>query len=117
MNRDRFEFVTKSASGACISCRSRRLAPSGPNRSAAVVPYRWPKALPYAVARWRWLCSLELAAAHGEVNASPSEPLPQILAEAERIHEMLQDWRNWPATTTTGTGKNWSTSSRKKPKS
>jgi hypothetical protein len=57
-----------------------------------VVPIRCPRPLPYAVAVLALavvLLSWPLKTA--EVSGSPAEPLPQVVAEAERIQEALHD--------------------------
>jgi hypothetical protein len=58
----------------------------------AVVPIRSPRALPYALGVLTAAAVLPFVLpAPQEVNASPREPLPQVVAEAEKIQERLSE--------------------------
>ena len=56
-----------------------------------VVPFRFPKPLPYAAGLLVAAITLIVwPLTSGQVQAGPSEPLPEVLAEAEKISEDLQ---------------------------
>jgi hypothetical protein len=58
----------------------------------AVVPLRSPRALPYALATFAAAAVLPFVLPHAqEASAGPREPLPQVVAEAEKLQERLQD--------------------------
>jgi hypothetical protein len=58
----------------------------------AVVPIRSPRALPYALGVLAAAAVLPfLLPQTQEVNAGPREPLPQVLAEAEKLQERLSE--------------------------
>jgi hypothetical protein len=58
----------------------------------AVVPFRSPRALPYALATFAAAAVLPFVLPRSqEASAGPREPLPQVVAEAEKLQERLQD--------------------------
>ncbi len=87
------EFLRKSGTGELhrlqIADAVQHLASVEPRQ---VVPLHWPRVLPYAVAALAFAAVLLAWPFRvAELQAGPAEPLPQIVAEAERIQEALQD--------------------------
>lgn len=87
------DFLAKANAGDMhklqIADALSHLSKMDPDR---VVPMRTPRALPYALGALAVAALLPFALPRSnEANATPREPLPHIVAEAEKIQESLQE--------------------------